>query len=82
MLPSCWFDEEGCQAGLRHLELYKKKWNATAGAWSDEPNKAEGHSEAADAYRQFAQARSAGLLVSSAGPAGAWRRKSSNWRTA
>ena len=82
ILPQCWFDEEGCQAGLRHLELYKKKWNATAGAWSDEPNKAEGHSEAADAFRQFAQARAAGLLVSSAGPAGAWRRKSSNWRTA
>ena len=81
ILPACWFDEEGCAAGLRHLELYKKKWNATAGAWSDEPNKMEGHSEAADAFRQFAQARAAGLLVSSAGPSGAWRRKPSNWRT-
>lgn len=83
ILPTCWFDEEGCHAGLRHLELYKKRWNAAAGAWSDEPNKLEGHSEAADAFRQFAQARAAGLLVSSsAGPAGGWRRKTTNWRTA
>lgn len=81
-LPTCWFDEEGCHAGLRHLELYKKRWNSTAGAWADEPNKLEGHSEAADAIRQAAQAKAAGLLVSSsAGPPGAWRRKPGNWRT-
>ena len=50
----CWFDEEGCREGIRHLELYRKKWNARMGAWSEEPEKLDGHSEAADAFMQFA----------------------------
>ncbi len=50
-----WFDEEGCKAGLEHLELYGKKWNARLGVWSHEPEKLAGHSEAADAFRQWAQ---------------------------
>jgi hypothetical protein len=50
-----WFDEEGCRDGLEHLALYRKKWNARLGVWSHEPEKLEGHSEAADALRQWAQ---------------------------
>lgn len=50
-----WFDEEGCREGLEHLELYHKKWNARLGLWSDEPEKLDGHSEASDALRQWAQ---------------------------
>ncbi|HEV8034377.1 hypothetical protein [Yoonia sp.] len=50
-----WFDEEGCREGLEHLSLYRKKWNARLGVWSHEPEKLEGHSEAADALRQWAQ---------------------------
>jgi hypothetical protein len=50
-----WFDEEGCKAGLEHVELYGKKWNARMGVFSDEPEKLEGHSEAADSLRQWAQ---------------------------
>ena len=50
-----YFDEEGCKAGLEHLELYGKKWNARLGVWSHEPEKLAGHSEAADAFRQWAQ---------------------------
>ena len=50
-----WFDEEGCKAGLDHLELYGKKWNSRLGTWSHEPEKLAGHSEAADAFRQWAQ---------------------------
>lgn len=50
-----WFDEEGCKAGLDHLALYRKKWNSRLGVWADEPEKLEGHSEAADAFRQWAQ---------------------------
>lgn len=49
------FDEEGCAEGLTHLELYGKKWNARLGTWSHEPEKLAGHSEAADALRQWAQ---------------------------
>jgi hypothetical protein len=50
-----YFDEANCAKGIAHLQGYRKKWNRSAGRWSDEPNKADGHSEAADAYRQFAQ---------------------------
>jgi len=50
-----WFDEEGCKEGLEHLRLYKKKWNNTLGVYTSEPEKLTGHSEAADAFRQWAQ---------------------------
>lgn len=49
------FDEEGCRDGLEHLDLYHKKWNTRLGVWVDEPEKDDGHSEAADALRQLAQ---------------------------
>jgi len=49
------FDEVGCKAGLDHMELYGKKWNARLGVWSHEPEKLAGHSEAADSFRQWAQ---------------------------
>ncbi len=52
---ACYFDEEKCAAGLKHLGSYRKVWNARAGGWSSRPRKDDGHSEAADALRQFAQ---------------------------
>lgn len=52
---NAWFDEEGCEDGLNHLALYRKKWNARLGVYSHEPEKLEGHSEAADSFRQWAQ---------------------------
>jgi hypothetical protein len=51
---SCQFDETLCEAGIVHLAMYKKRWNATAGCWSDLPLK-DIHTEGADAFRQFAQ---------------------------
>ena len=53
---TCWFDEEHCKDGIVHLDNYKKKWNNTAGRFMDQPEK-DVHTEAADAFRQFAQAR-------------------------
>lgn len=50
-----WFDAEGCKDGLEHLRLYKKRWNNTLGEFTNEPEKLTGHSEAADAIRQWAQ---------------------------
>lgn len=52
---TCWFDEEGCAEGVQHLELYHKKWSTRVQNWTSEPEKEDGHSEAADAFRQFAQ---------------------------
>ena len=54
-LPEAWFDEKGCENGLNHMDLYHKKWNATLGTFVDEPEKRDGHSEAPDALRQWAQ---------------------------
>ena len=50
----CWFDEAACADGLAHLALYRKEWNDRLGVWKDQPRHDE-HSEAADAFRQFAQ---------------------------
>ncbi|WP_129590276.1 terminase [Roseovarius nitratireducens] len=55
----CWFNIDGsgedCEAGIRHLDLYKKKWNSRLGVFTDEPEKLDGHTEAADSLRQYAQ---------------------------
>jgi hypothetical protein len=51
----CWFDGVGTVDGINHLAAYRKTWNAKAGMWSDTPRH-DIHSEAADAFRQFAQA--------------------------
>jgi hypothetical protein len=50
----CWFDEAHCKEGIDHLAVYRKQWNDRLGCWSDTPRH-DIHSEAADAYRQFAQ---------------------------
>lgn len=50
-----WFDEVGCKEGLIHLQLYHKRFNTRLGTFIDEPEKYDGHSEAADAFRQWAQ---------------------------
>lgn len=50
-----WFDAEGCKEGLIHLQLYHKKFNTRLATFVDEPEKQDGHSECADALRQWAQ---------------------------
>lgn len=74
--PRYCFDEAGCKAGIKHLSAYRKKWNRAAGAWSDEPVKLDGHSEAADALRQHAQGfkpHTQSRSANSAGQARSWR---------
>ena len=51
----CWFDETETKEGLVHLGSYRKRRNTATGYWMEEPIKDE-HTEAADAFRQFAQA--------------------------
>jgi hypothetical protein len=58
---TCWFDETECKEGIVHLDSYRKKWNSTAGRFSDTPVH-DIHSECADAFRQFAQASAGGYL--------------------
>ena len=79
MFPLLWFDEERCQKGIIHIENYRRKWNERQACWSSTPDKTGGHSEAADALRQMAQAYTAGLINVSRGATK--RRRTSNWRT-
>ena len=64
MFPLFWFDDtdEGVQAGLEHLRSYRRRWSENDKRWLNKPDKAEGHSESADALRQLGQAYASGLL--------------------
>jgi hypothetical protein len=54
-LPHCWFAEDECSVGIRHLKAYRKDWDAERGVWKDKPRKdSAGH--AADALRYLAMA--------------------------
>lgn len=77
--PSAYFDETGCAEGLTRLDNYKKKWNSQQGRYIDVPEKADGNSEGADAFRQFAQVLDAGPI--GGGASGGWKRKDKGWRT-
>ncbi len=78
---SAYFDETGCKDGINRLDNYQKKWNQHDARWSDEPNKANGCSEGADAFRQWAQAKE-GKLITMAGRTQQRRaRNAPDWRT-
>jgi len=80
--PNLWFDEQHCKEGLIHIENYRKKWSERQQTWSDQPDKTGGHSEAADALRQLAQAYAGGLINISRGPSLSSVRRTRSWRTA
>lgn len=79
VFPLLWFDEEHCEAGIIHIENYRRTWNERQACWGNRPDKTGGHSEAADGLRQFAQAYTAGLINVNRGQSSRPRR-SSNWR--
>jgi len=71
------FDEEHTAKGVAHLGNYRKTWDRARGAWKiHTPSKIDGHSEAADAMRQFAQGYDAPSLVEPK------PRSTRTWRTA
>lgn len=78
VFPLLYISEE-LKEGIAHLDQYRKTWNQRQQCWTDVPYKLDGHSEAADALRQFGQAYASGLL-NVAKPRG--KKKSRNWRTA
>ena len=82
VFPLLWFDEEHCKSGIIHLENYRKVWSAKLETWSDKPDKAGGHSEAADALRQFAQAYAGGQININRGQSISSVRRNRSWRTA
>ena len=80
VFPMLYFDETECNDGIVHVESYRRKWNDRQACWSSEPDKTGGHSEAADALRQFAQAYASGLINVNRGPTK--RTNPRSWRTA
>ena len=63
MFPTFWFeDSESVQKGIEHINLYSRKWSTNEKRWLNRPDKSEGHSEAADALRQMAQAYYGGMM--------------------
>lgn len=81
VFPMLWFDETECKDGIVHIENYRKVWSERLQTWSDKPDKAGGHSEAADALRQFAQAYANGQININRGPSLSTLRKARGWRT-
>lgn len=61
-LKNAWFDKDGCKLGIERIEGYQKKFSKADKCFIDQPNKANGCSEGADALRQWAQAKDAGML--------------------
>lgn len=63
-MKGVFIDETACDKGVRRLEGYCKKFSRSQSRYVDEPNKANGCSEGADAFRQYAQAKELGMLAS------------------
>lgn len=61
-LKGAYFDERGAAKGITRLEGYRKKFSRSESRWLDEPDKSNGCSEGADAYRQYAQARELNMI--------------------
>lgn len=75
---TAYFDEAGCKLGIQRLENYKKRWNERDGRWSNEPRH-DVNSEGADAFRQWAQAKSANLITRSGHNASLPRQADANY---
>ncbi len=65
-LKTVWLDAAACKRGIERLDGYKKKFSRADNRFIDQPDKANGCSEGADALRQWAQAKELSLLASPA----------------
>ena len=62
-LKGVYFDEVRTKLGATRLEGYRKKFSRADMRFTDTPDKSNGCSEGADAFRQFAQAKEGGLIT-------------------
>lgn len=61
-LKTAYFDAERCKLGITRLEGYRKRFSRSDNRFTDQPDKSNGCSEAADAFRQHAQAKELGMV--------------------
>lgn len=64
-MKGAWYDKERCAFGVERLRGYKKKYSTALAKFINEPDKANGCTEGADAHRQWAQAKETGLYIPS-----------------
>lgn len=78
---TCWFDESGCQQGIKRLSSYRRRWDRARGCWSDD-HEHNDDSHGADAFRQFGQVADRGdtFAVATSESSSNVRRGASNWR--
>lgn len=62
-MKGVFIDADRCKKGIERIEGYKKKFSRADNRFTDDPDKANGCSEGADALRQYAQAKETGLLT-------------------
>lgn len=63
-MKGCYIDETRCDKGIKRLEGYRKKFSRSEDRFIDQPDKSNGCSEGADAYRQWAQAKELNMIES------------------
>lgn len=62
-MKGAYLDEAKCAKGIQRLEGYRKKFNRAESRYTDEPDKSNGCTEGADAFRQWAQAKELNLIT-------------------
>lgn len=68
-MKGVYIDEARCKHGIERLDGYKKRYSRIDKRYVDEPDKKNGCSEAADAFRQYAQAKELGMITLANNPA-------------
>jgi len=63
-LKGAYFDIDRCKQGWERIKGYKKKYSQSEMRYIDQPDKANGCTEGADALRQYAQAKELGMIQS------------------
>jgi hypothetical protein len=68
-LKGAYIDKTRCKHGIERLDGYKKRFSRIDSRYVDDPDKSNGCTEAADAIRQWAQAKELGMVVLANNPA-------------
>ena len=63
-MKTVYIDRDRCKLGISRLEGYKKRFSRADGCYINTPDKTNGCTEGADAFRQYAQAKDAQLVGS------------------
>lgn len=66
VLKECYIDVNRCEMGIDRLTNYKKRYSQSDKRFIDEPDKSNGCSEGADAFRQYAQAKELNMVQAAA----------------